>query len=163
MDSSSHPDQTQPGASASLSRGLGRRQFLNLAVKATGGLLAADLASARAGRAQAPAATTRRFTDWGWPLPYEQISSKSKQWLQGKGWWPINAGWIVVWSSEEMIGTILQTEKLMFQTGSDPRGKSPWRPLDLARTNRSFHSLDPALVLRESRSVVNTRLGKRDG
>src|SRR5882724_6713849 len=117
MDSSSHPDQTQPGASASLSRGLGRRQFLNLAAKATGGLLVADLAFARAGRAQAPAATTRRFTDWGWPLPYEQISSKSKQWLQGKGWWPINAGWIVVWSSEEMIGTILQTEKLLEKRG----------------------------------------------
>src|SRR5438093_2730435 len=117
MDSSSHPDQTQPGASASLSRGLGRRQFLNLAAKTTGGLLAADLAAARAGRGQAPAATTRRFTDWGWPLPYEQISSKSKQWLQGKAWWPINAGWIVVWSSEEMIGTILQTEKLLEKRG----------------------------------------------
>src|SRR5436190_1795101 len=54
-----------------------------------------------------------------------------------------------------------ETAKLTFQTGSDPHGKTPWRPLDLTRTNRSFHSLDPALVSRESRSVVNTRLGKR--
>ena len=29
------------------------------------------------------------------------ISAKSKQWLQGKGWWPLNAAWIVVWSGQE--------------------------------------------------------------
>jgi sulfonate transport system substrate-binding protein len=117
MDSSDS-DQTQPEASGKPAQGLGRRQFLCCAATAAGGILVADVVAGRAARAQtAPAATTRRFTDWGWPLPYEQISSKSKQWLESKGWWPINAGWVVVWSSEEMIGNILQTEKLLQKRG----------------------------------------------
>src|SRR2546428_10178266 len=87
MDSS-HADQTRSGTSASPSCGLGRRQFLAFAAKATGGLLAAHLASPRAGRAQAPAATTRRLPHWGSPPPLEQIPGNSMQWLQVKGWWP---------------------------------------------------------------------------
>ena len=70
---------------------LPRRRFLGSVAKATGGLLLADLAASSA-RAQtsgsaAPAVQSQKFTDWGWPLPYEQISPKSKQWLQSKGWW----------------------------------------------------------------------------
>jgi sulfonate transport system substrate-binding protein len=100
---------------------LPRRRFLGSVAKATGGLLLADLAASSA-RAQtsgsaAPAVQSQKFTDWGWPLPYEQISPKSKQWLQSKGWWPLNAAWIVVWSSQEMIGHILQTLKLLERRG----------------------------------------------
>lgn len=100
---------------------LPRRRFLGNVAKATGGLLLADLAASSA-RAQtsgsaAPAVQSQKFTDWGWPLPYEQISPKSKQWLQSKGWWPLNAAWIVVWSSQEMIGHILQTLKLLERRG----------------------------------------------
>jgi len=29
------------------------------------------------------------------------ISPQSKQWLQSKGWWPLNAAWVVVWSGEK--------------------------------------------------------------
>ena len=100
---------------------LPRRRFLGSVAKATGGLLLADLAasSARAltSGSAAPAVQSQKFTDWGWPLPYEQISPKSKQWLQSKGWWPLNAAWIVVWSSQEMIGHILQTLKLLERRG----------------------------------------------
>ena len=100
---------------------LPRRRFLGNVAKATGGLLLADLAASSA-RAQtsgsaAPAVQSQKFTDWGWPLPYEQISPKSKQWLQSKGWWPLNAAWIVVWSGQEMIGHILQTLKLLERRG----------------------------------------------
>ena len=100
---------------------LPRRRFLGNVAKATGGLLLADLAASSA-RAQTsgpavPAVQSQKFTDWGWPLPYEQISPKSKQWLQSKGWWPLNAAWIVVWSSQEMIGHILQTLKLLERRG----------------------------------------------
>lgn len=116
MDSS-ESDRSQPAAPADPASGLDRRQFLSAAAKATGGLLLADLAAAGAARAQG----TRQFTDWGWPQPYEQISAKSKQWLQSKGWWPINAGWIVVWSSEEMIGNILQTEQLLEKRGIETK------------------------------------------
>ncbi len=116
MDSSEpdvkHVEPTEPDR-------VDRRAFLIHAAKAAGGLLLADLAAgvARAAEPAAPVVTTRRFTEWGWPQPYEQISEKSKQWLQSKGWWPLNAAWIVVWSGEEMIGNILQTERLLEKRG----------------------------------------------
>src|SRR6059036_3504375 len=77
-----------------------RRRFLGYTAVATGSLLASGLGQAR------PAVAQAQFTEWGWPLPYEQISTKSRQWLQGKGWWPLNAGFIVMWSGEELLGSI---------------------------------------------------------
>ncbi len=74
-------------------------------------LLAGGLGQAR------PAVAQAQFTEWGWPLPYEQISTKSRQWLQGKGWWPLNAGFIVMWSGEELLGSILMNEKLLEKRG----------------------------------------------
>jgi ABC-type nitrate/sulfonate/bicarbonate transport system substrate-binding protein len=97
-----------------------RREFLGTVAKAAGGLLFGDLVTASAGRAQAPTApavTSQKFTEWGWPLPYEQISVKSKQWLQSKGWWPVNPGYVVVWASEDMINNTLQTQKLLEKRG----------------------------------------------
>src|SRR5437867_2261909 len=88
-----------------------RRRFLGYTAVATGSLLASGLGQAR------PAVAQPQFTEWGWPLPYEQISAKSKQWLQGKGWWPLNAGFIVMWSGEELLGTILMNQKLLEKRG----------------------------------------------
>lgn len=31
----------------------------------------------------------KRFTEWGWPLPYEKVSDASVKWLKQKGWWPL--------------------------------------------------------------------------
>ncbi|HVE88677.1 MAG TPA: hypothetical protein VNA44_03170, partial [Burkholderiaceae bacterium] len=65
---------------------LPRRRFLGNVAKATGGLLLGDLAAgnalAQSTGSAAPAVQLKKFTDWGWPQPYEQISAKSKQWLQ---------------------------------------------------------------------------------
>jgi sulfonate transport system substrate-binding protein len=91
---------------------LSRRAFLGNVVKAGGALLLGDLASTAV-----HAQPAQKFTDWGWPQPYEQISAKSKQWLQSKGWWPLKGGWIVVWAAEEMIGNTLQTQKLLEKRG----------------------------------------------
>jgi hypothetical protein len=120
MDESKSDDDSGKVTSDS-GAALPRRRFLGNVAKATGGLLLADLAASTA-HAQtsgpaAPAMQSQKFTDWGWPLPYEQISPKSKQWLQSKGWWPLNAAWIVVWSSQEMIGHVLQTLKLLERRG----------------------------------------------
>src|SRR5512146_1574580 len=104
-----------------------RREFLGNVAKVAGGLLLGDLAVAATAGAQqpaAPAVATRTFTDWGWPQPYEQISAKSKQWLQSKGWWPLNAAWIVVWSGEEMVGHVLQTQKLLEKRGIETDWKT---------------------------------------
>src|SRR6478609_4727403 len=37
-------------------------------------------------------AQSAKFTDWGWPEPYEQVSAKSIEWLKGKGWLPLSIG-----------------------------------------------------------------------
>ena len=109
----SESDDRRPAAPAESATRLDRRKFLGAAAATAGGLLLGDLATSGDARAQ-PAG---KFTEWGWPQPYEQISPKSKQWLESKGWWPLNAGWIVVWSGEEMIGNILQSEKLLEKRG----------------------------------------------
>ena len=114
MDSS-RSDEKRPAAPAEPATNMDRRKFLGAAAATAGGLLVGDLAIQQEARAQAAG----RFTDWGWPQPYEQISAKSKQWLESKGWWPLAAGWIVVWSGEEMIGNILQSEKLLEKRGLD--------------------------------------------
>jgi sulfonate transport system substrate-binding protein len=35
----------------------------------------------------------QKFTEWGWPLPYEKISDASVKWLKEKGWWPLKVGY----------------------------------------------------------------------
>jgi len=94
----------EPSTPTGPSHRVDRRRFLGYAAA---GLLVGGLGRGPAAIAQ------QQFTEWGWPLPYEQISAKSKQWLQGKGWWPLNAGFIVMWSGEELLGTILMNEKLL--------------------------------------------------
>ncbi len=121
MDTS-ESDKDKPAVSTEGPTNPDRRQFLGYAAGGAGSLLLADAVLANVARAAqpsgaAPAVGSRRFTEWGWPLPYEQISAKSKQWLQGKGWWPIDAGWIVVWSGEEMVGNVMQTERLLEKRG----------------------------------------------
>lgn len=112
--SSSKSDDNQPAIPAEPTTGVDRRKFLGYAAKAASGVLLGDLATAGTANAQSSA---QKFTEWGWPTPYEQISAKSKQWLESKGWWPIGAAWIVVWSGEELIGHILQSQKLLEKRG----------------------------------------------
>ena len=104
-----------------------RREFIGSVAKAAGTLLLADVVGmprAAAQQGTAPAVVTKKFTDWGWPLPYEQVSAKSRQWLQSKGWWPLGAAWIVVWSGEEMVGHVMQTQKLLEKRGIDTDWKT---------------------------------------
>ena len=37
-------------------------------------------------------AQSAKFTEWGWPEPYEQVSAKSIEWLKSKGWLPLSIG-----------------------------------------------------------------------
>src|ERR1700674_2651853 len=119
MDSSKSDDRKTQQSAESATR-LDRRKFLGTVAATAGCLRLGDLANSDGARAQ----SDQKFTEWGWPQPYDQISPKSKQWLESKGWWPINAGWIVVWSGEEMISNILQQEKLLEQRGIDVKWQS---------------------------------------
>lgn len=107
MDSC-NTDESTPALPTPEDKGLKRRELLAGAAAAAGGLALGG----------APGiARAQQFTEWGWPQPYEQISAKSKAWLESKGWWPISAGWIVVWSGEELVGHILQSQKLLEKRG----------------------------------------------
>lgn len=55
-----------------------------------GGMTA--LGVAVSSKAPAQTATTPKFTEWGWPLPYEQVSARSVAWMKQKGWWPLKMG-----------------------------------------------------------------------
>src|SRR6202163_239239 len=119
MDSSKSDNRKTQQSAESTTR-LDRRKFLGTVAATAGGLLLGDLAISDGAGAQ----SGQKFTEWGWPQPYDQISPKSKQWLESKGWWPINAGWVVVWSGEEMINNILQQEKLLEKRGIDVKWQS---------------------------------------
>jgi ABC-type nitrate/sulfonate/bicarbonate transport system substrate-binding protein len=42
---------------------------------------------------QSASAQASQATDWGYPLPYEPVSSKSLDWLRSKGWLPLSIGY----------------------------------------------------------------------
>ena len=59
--------------------GFGRREFLASTASALGGLLLGSGAAPRGAAAQgvaAPAVSAMKFSDWGWPQPYEQDFGK---------------------------------------------------------------------------------------
>jgi len=53
------------------------------------------------------------FTDWGWPKPYTQVSTKSKDWLKSKGWWPLKIAWNPHWSDGNLVVYVMNKYKLM--------------------------------------------------
>ncbi len=66
-----------------------RRDFMKVAGVTA---LSATIGSAAPVLAQGPAKANPKFTEWGWPQPYEQVSAKSINWLKAKGWWPLRIG-----------------------------------------------------------------------
>ena len=102
-----------------------RRRFLGNVVKAAGGLLLGDLAGSPPHRADPRGAGghVAEIHRLGWPQRTNRSPRSQKQWLQGKGWWPLNAAWIVVWSSEEMIGHVLR-RKLLEKRGIETDWKT---------------------------------------
>ena len=50
-------------------------------------------------------------------IPTSRSRQNPSSGCKSKGWWPLNAAWIVVWSGQEMIGHVLQTLKLLERRG----------------------------------------------
>ena len=66
-------------------------------------------------------AHAQQFTDWGWPLPYQKVSDKSVQWLQGKGWWPVQVAFQAPWSGQNTINIVMDREGLMQKRGVEAK------------------------------------------
>jgi ABC-type nitrate/sulfonate/bicarbonate transport system substrate-binding protein len=71
--------------------------------------------------AAGPAAGQQKFTDWGWPLPYERVSDKSVQWLKDKGWWPLQVAYQPPWSGQNTINIVMDRQGLLTQRGIEAK------------------------------------------
>lgn len=69
-------------------------------------------------------ANDAQFTDWGWPLPYEQISQKSVDWLKEKGWWPLNLAWQGPFSGQNTVNIVLAKTDLLKQRGIELKAQA---------------------------------------
>lgn len=58
-------------------------------------------------------------TDWGWPQPYQQVSTKSVEWLKSKGWWPLQVAWNPLWSDGNLTMFVMQKYELLKKRGVD--------------------------------------------
>lgn len=58
-------------------------------------------------------------TAWGWPQPYEQVSSRSIDWLRQRGWWPLRFGYQHPWSGQNTLNIIVDRLRLMQARGVD--------------------------------------------
>lgn len=82
-------------------------------------LLVATAAPAYAQEAETPSVNPQEagFTEWGWPLPYEQVSEESIAWLKGKGWWPLRLAWQGPFSGQNTINVVLSQTDLLKRRG----------------------------------------------
>ena len=123
MDESKSDDDAGRVYPQNRASALPRRQFLGDVAKVGGGLLLGDLAGNIA-YAQTKAPLRRRCNRRNSPIGAgRSLTNRFRQnpssGCKSKGWWPINAAWIVVWSGEEMVGHVLQTQKLLEKRGID--------------------------------------------
>jgi ABC-type nitrate/sulfonate/bicarbonate transport system substrate-binding protein len=63
----------------------------------------------------------QQFTDWGWPLPREQVSQKSIAWLKAKGWWPLSIAYQAPWSGQNTVNVIMDREHFLAQRGLETK------------------------------------------
>ena len=58
-----------------------------------------------------------KFTEWGWPQPYDKVSDKSVEWLKQKGWWPLQVAFQSPWSGQNNISIVMDKEGLLAKRG----------------------------------------------
>ena len=87
--------------------GIDRRQLLQAVAGTAGAAMYPSLASAQ----------PRTWSDWGWPMPYQQVSSSSVSWLKSKGWWPFKIAWNPLWSDGNVLLFTMLHYKLLESRG----------------------------------------------
>ncbi|MGN6669626.1 MAG: ABC transporter substrate-binding protein [Trinickia sp.] len=65
--------------------------------------------------------TQAKFTDWGWPQPYEQVSPKSIQWLKSQGWWPLKIAYQAPWSGQNTVNIVMDGAGLLKARGLETK------------------------------------------
>lgn len=68
-----------------------------------------------------PLHAQQKFTDWGWPMPYEKVSAKSVKWLQDKGWWPVQVAFQAPWSGQNTVNIVMDREGLLKARGIETK------------------------------------------
>ncbi len=89
-----------------------RRQFLKEGIALVGASNAFAL-----GLAPLAAQAQTTFTEWGYPQPYRQVSSKWIEWLKSKGWWPLQVAWNPLWSDGNVTMFTMQKYELLKKRG----------------------------------------------
>lgn len=59
----------------------------------------------------------RTSTEWGWPLPYEQVSQKSLEWLKSKGWLPLTIGYFADIPGFSAVYAVIKEKRLLEKRG----------------------------------------------
>ena len=67
------------------------------------------------------AAAQQKFTEWGWPQPYEQVSQKSVDWLKAKGWWPVQVAFQAPWSGQNTTNIVMDRQGLLKVRGVEAK------------------------------------------
>jgi hypothetical protein len=62
-------------------------------------------------------ASQQPFTEWGWPTPYERVSTTSVDWLKAKGWWPVAIASQPPWPCANAVTTVMIKKGLLQQRG----------------------------------------------
>lgn len=63
----------------------------------------------------------QKFTEWGWPVPYEQVSPKSIEWLKSQGWWPLKIAYQAPWSGQNVTNIVMDRQGLLKQRGLETK------------------------------------------
>src|SRR5260370_29394425 len=63
----------------------------------------------------------QKFTEWGWPVPYEQVSPKSIEWLKSQGWWPLKIAYQAQWSGQNTINIVMDQQVLLKHRGLETK------------------------------------------
>jgi ABC-type nitrate/sulfonate/bicarbonate transport system substrate-binding protein len=89
-----------------------RRRFLKEGVALVGAANALAL-----GLTPLTSSAQTSFTEWGYPQPYRQVSTKSVEWLKSKGWWPLQVAWNPLWSDGNVTMFTMQKYELLKKRG----------------------------------------------
>jgi sulfonate transport system substrate-binding protein len=67
------------------------------------------------------AAAQQKFTEWGWPQPYDKVSDKSVEWLKSKGWWPVQVAFQAPWSGQNTTNIVMDRQGMLKSRGVEAK------------------------------------------